>query len=319
MRSNALKRVIGRVSKSLSMERAGIRDLPNPQLLQDTFGVVRLQKGTNFFHSPFYFPPKDDISLAKKTPKYGPTETHSPFFFTEDTANSWMYQLEQDLVLLKLYQDCPPPDFSKFSRSCLKREAYTTIFGKEPQLPLSKWRGDTSSERDSLVEAIFLMSAHYDGFISTGDNEYDERVEVCIHNTQVLSHVPRKSDSEVTTMVAVPLKTMVKESRQGVGASVIRSKMVVDVLKLMPGIIMISFRDALYNPLDGTWALPSAEMQEHFTEYYMTQLPSAALIGLKEEEIAGTLQSYFDDLSKLDKITQQKKIAELMKRDYENL
>jgi hypothetical protein len=299
---NDLKRVIGRVAKSVSAERAGMRHLPPS--LDAAFGVVHLRKGTNVFHSPSYFFDPAVHSGPPKIPFYGPTETTSPFFYTEDTLNSWMYQLEQDLVLLKLYKDVPPHELSKFHRMCLKEAAYAMIFDREPRIPLFQWKGDTSMERDSLVEAVFALG--HDGFMSTADNSHDDRLEVCIHKTELLSHVPRSSDAEVTTMVALPMSEILRINPKKLEGIMIINQF----MKMLPGWIFMAYKDELHSFEDGTWKLPDREMQEHFITLCLSETTLPPELLPMHEELSQACQVFFQELSMLDRTSQQKKIKE---------
>mmetsp|Transcript_44726 Transcript_44726/g.52410 ORF Transcript_44726/g.52410 Transcript_44726/m.52410 type:complete len:309 (+) Transcript_44726:521-1447(+) len=301
------KQVVGRLTKLVSVEKAGLRRAP--PCLVATFGIVHLREGSNVFHCPTYFP---EFQPSLPAP-YHPTENQSPFFFTQDGSNHWMYRVNKDLKLLKLYRDGPLHPLSMCSRTCLKADAYKVLFDSEPKIPLHSWRGNTSQERDSLVEGIFALG--HDGFISTGDNTYDDSVEVCIHRTGLLSHVPRESDDQVKSLALISMADTVAKMAQssaGIGDEV-RAEIHKTCAHSVAAMTLLCFEDELLSS-DGSWTLPKKLMQEEIVEQYLSQsqLPSSLLP--THERLQEAVSSVFLEIAKLDSASQKEKIeVELLK------
>ena len=175
-------RIIGRVGLPLTPFTPITKTL-RPKL-EFKFGTETIKKGTHLFHAPGTGTPGPIM--------FTPMALTSPFFYKDDEKSRWKYELQRDVNLLKLYNDNPPLELSDLSRTCLKHEAYTSIFRVLPELELHEWSVITD-ERDKLMDAIFGLG--FDGWISTGDLFLDDRVEVCINDTNCLSYEPRVDDA----------------------------------------------------------------------------------------------------------------------------
>ena len=297
--------MVGRLTKLVKKIKAGLR----PPCLKAAFGIVHLREGSNVFHCPTHFP---EFQPSPPAP-YHPTENQSPFFYTQDGSNRWMYRVNKDLKLLKLYRDGPLSPLSTCSRTCLKADAYKVLFDSEPEIPLHSWRGNTSQERDFLVEAIFALG--HDGFISTGDNTYDDSVEVCIHRTGLLSHVPRGSDDQVISLALISMADTVSKMAQssaGIGFDV-RAEIHKECAHSVAAMTFVCFEKELLSS-NGSWTLPKKLMQEEMVELFLSQsqLPSSLLP--THERLQEAVSSVFGEVAKLDSASQKEKIeGELLK------